>query len=72
MPRQAVNREGVVCVEWFNARVDHEGKSYDVYFTTSVDGGRRARISSATSRPTSGLNVLATAGLATQPQAVSG
>lgn len=65
VPMLAVNREGVIGVAWFDGRMDREGKSYDVYFTASVDGGRTflpsARVSTATSRPTTGLNVLATA-----------
>ena len=65
VPMIAVNREGVVGVAWFDGRADPAGRSYDVYFTASVDGGRTflpsARVSSATSRPTSGLNVVARA-----------
>jgi len=65
VPMLAVNREGVVGVAWFDGRADPANKNYDVYFTASVDGGRTflpvARVSSETSRPTSGGNALAMA-----------
>lgn len=65
VPMVAVNPEGIVGVAWFDGRADSTGNSYDIYFAASVDGGRTflpaSRVSSATSRPTSGLNVLARA-----------
>jgi hypothetical protein len=58
----AVSRDGVVGVAWFDGRLAHDSKGYDVYFTASVDGGTKflpaVRVSTMTSTPAKGLNVL--------------
>jgi hypothetical protein len=68
VPMLAVNRDGVVGVAWFDGRHATNGNGYDVYFTTSLDGGLTflpsVRVSSATSRPAQGLNIVPAPGIA--------
>jgi hypothetical protein len=62
VPMIGVNRDGVVGIAWFDTRSASDGKGYDVYFTASRDGGRTllppVRVSSATSRPARGQNIV--------------
>jgi hypothetical protein len=62
VPMVAVNRDGVLGVAWFDGRGAKDGKGYDVYFGASLNGGRSfltsVRVSSVTSRPAQGLNIL--------------
>ena len=62
VPMIAVNREGVVGIAWFDGRLATDGKGYDVFFSASWDGGRTflpsVRVSTATSRPAQGLNIV--------------
>lgn len=39
MPQVAVNKHGVVGIEWLDTRRSKEQDFYDVYFTASLDGG---------------------------------
>lgn len=62
-PMLAVNPAGTVGLAWFDGRNAHGGQGgYDIYFTSSVDGGRTflpsVRISSATSFPGRGVGAL--------------
>lgn len=62
VPMVAVSQFGILGIAWFDGRLAPNGKGYDVYFTTSVDGGTTflpaARVSTVTSIPARGLNVL--------------
>jgi hypothetical protein len=62
VPMIAASRDGVLGVAWFDGRHVPDGKGYDIYFSASEDGGQTflpaARVSSASSVPASGLNVL--------------
>jgi hypothetical protein len=62
VPMVAVTREGMLGIAWFDGRLAKDGNGYDVYFTASADGGisylSPARVSTATSRPARGLNLL--------------
>jgi hypothetical protein len=62
VPMLAVSRDGVFGVAWFDTRLASSGKGYDVYFAASLDGGQTflpsVRISTATSVPAKGLNIL--------------
>jgi hypothetical protein len=62
VPMVAVSQEGILGVAWFDGRLSQDGKGYDVYFTASVDGGATflpaVRVSTITSTPGSGLNIL--------------
>jgi hypothetical protein len=55
LPAIAVNDSGVVGVMWLDTRASAADDAYDVYFSTSLDGGRTflpaVRVSSETSRP---------------------
>lgn len=62
VPMVAVSGEGVVGVAWFDARLAPGGNGYDVYFSATLDGGQTflpsARVSTVTSVPAKGLNIL--------------
>jgi hypothetical protein len=62
VPMLAVSRDGVLGVAWFDGRLAPDWKGYDVYFAASEDGGATflpaVRVSTATSWPASGLNIL--------------
>lgn len=53
-PSIAVNRDGIIGVQWFDTRGSADDKSYDLYFAASRDGGKSflssARVSTASSR----------------------
>ena len=55
LPAIAVNDSGVVGVMWLDTRASAADDAYDVYYSTSLDGGRTflpaVRVSSETSRP---------------------
>src|SRR5688500_14132204 len=55
LPAVAVNDSGVVGVMWLDTRASAADDAYDVYYSTSLDGGRTflpaVRVSSETSRP---------------------
>ena len=55
LPAIAVNDSGVVGVMWLDTRASAAADAYDVYFSTSLDGGQTflpaVRVSSETSRP---------------------
>jgi BNR repeat-like domain len=62
VPMVAVNHDGVLGVAWFDGRGASDDKGYDVFFSSSSDGGRTflpsVRVSTATSRPERGLNIV--------------
>ena len=55
LPAIAVNDSGVVGVMWLDTRASTADDAYDVFYSTSLDGGRTflpaVRVSSETSRP---------------------
>ena len=55
LPAIAVNDSGVVGVMWLDTRASAAADAYDVYYSTSLDGGKTflpaVRVSSETSRP---------------------
>jgi BNR repeat protein/BNR/Asp-box repeat protein len=60
IPTVAVNKNGVVGVAWYDRRNDPKGKCWDIYFATSLDGGKsflpEVRVSTEASCPENSRN----------------